>query len=183
MTEEQAQEPAESAEPQFDSAQLQYALDQLKGEQNLPMGIAAGAGASLAGAAAWALITVLTKFQIGWMAIAIGFLVGIAIRTFGKGIDKVFGIAGAGLALVGCALGNLLAACGMISVEFDVPFFEVLSGLDLEIIREIMVASFSPMDLLFYGIAVYEGYRLSFRQLTEQDIAARITGSPLEPAG
>jgi len=183
MTEEQTQEPTEGAEPQFDSAQLQYALDQLKGEQNLPLGIAAGAAASLLGAAAWALITVLTKLQIGWMAVAIGFLVGIAIRTFGKGIDKSFGIAGAVLALLGCGLGNLLAACGVISSEFDVPFFEVLSGLDLEIIKEIMVASFSPMDLLFYGIAVYEGYKLSFRQLTEQDVAARITGSPSEPTG
>ncbi len=32
-----------------------------------------------------------------------------------------------------------------------------------------MVATFSPIDLLFYGIAVYEGYRLSFRELTERD--------------
>jgi hypothetical protein len=26
-----------------------------------------------------------------------------------------------------------------------------------------MEAFFSPMDLLFYGIAIYEGYRFSFK--------------------
>jgi hypothetical protein len=52
-----------------------------------------------------------------------------------------------------------------------------MSGLDVEIVKELMIATFNPMDLLFYGVAVYEGYKLSFRQLTEQDISARISGS------
>ena len=43
------------------------------------------------------------------------------------------------------------------------------------IAKEIMVATFSPMDLLFYGIAVYEGYRLSFRRLTRDDLAAALS--------
>ena len=46
-----------------------------------------------------------------------------------------------------------------------------------------MVASFSPFDLLFYGIAVYEGYKLSFRQLTERDLMEKISGSPISKAG
>jgi hypothetical protein len=28
------------------------------------------------------------------------------------------------------------------------------------------------MDLLFYGIAIYEGYKLSFRRLTPADLKA-----------
>ena len=35
-------------------------------------------------------------------------MVGLAVRKFGRGVDPVFGIAGAVLALVGCTLGNLL---------------------------------------------------------------------------
>jgi len=27
------------------------------------------------------------------------------------------------------------------------------------------------MDLLFYGIAIYEGYKFSFRQIIEQELA------------
>jgi hypothetical protein len=33
-----------------------------------------------------------------------------------------------------------------------------------------MQATFNPMDLLFYGIGVYEGYRFSFRQVSQADL-------------
>jgi len=36
--------------------------------------------------------------------------------------------------------------------------------------EKIPLAHFSPMDLLFCGIAVYEGYKFSFRRLTPQEI-------------
>ncbi len=34
--------------------------------------------------------------------------------------------------------------------------------------------TFQPMDLLFYAIAVYEGYRFSFVQISEEQIAGLI---------
>ena len=37
-----------------------------------------------------------------------------------------------------------------------------------------MVETFHPMDLLFYGIAIYEGYRFSFRELLEDEIESII---------
>ena len=43
----------------------------------------------------------------------------------------------------------------------------ILSALNLDIIGQLMAVTFSPTDLLFYGIAMYEGYRLSFRQLED----------------
>jgi len=181
MNETEGPGTVEGARPQFDQTQLQYALDQIRGEQSLAMGTIAGACAALAGAGLWALITVIAKIQIGWMAVGVGFLVGAAIRKFGRGIDRVFGIVGAVLALLGCGAGNLLSVCGMIAHEENIGFFEVVSRLDPEIIQQLMVATFSPIDLLFYGIAAYEGYRLSIRQVTEQDLTARITGHV--PAG
>ena len=36
---------------------------------------------------------------------------------------------------------------------------------------EIMKETFSPIDLLFYGLAIYEGYKLSFRGLADEEIA------------
>jgi hypothetical protein len=35
-----------------------------------------------------------------------------------------------------------------------------------------MVATFAPMDLVFYGIAIYEGYKLSLRPLPTPEPAA-----------
>ena len=55
------------------------------------------------------------------------------------------------------------------SQEYGVPIADVLSGLDLESAIELMSATFQVMDLLFYGLAVYFGYRYAFRQLTADD--------------
>jgi hypothetical protein len=91
------------------------------------------------------------------------------VRSAGKGVAKTFGIAGAVLALLGCAVGNLLAAVGLVAKQEGIPFFDLLSGLSPEVALELMRATFSPIDLLFYGFAVYEGYRLSFRRLTAEE--------------
>ena len=157
-------------EVSIDPTLLQYTLENLSSEQNLFLGVLAGAVAAVVGAALWAVVTITTGYQIGYMAVVVGFFVGFAMRQFGKGTDQVFGVVGAVLALLGCGLGNLFSACAVLSQQEGVPFFEVLSLLDLEIISELMAATFSPVDLLFYGIAIYEGYKLSFRQLTAQDL-------------
>ena len=47
---------------------------------------------------------------------------------------------------------------------------DVFSQLDLVIALEILTETFSLFDLLFYGIAVYEGYRFSMRQLTDAEL-------------
>ena len=125
----------------------------------------------------WAGVTVATGYQIGWMAVGVGFAVGYLNRIAGKGVDQVFGIAGAALALFGCGLGNLLAVCGMISAQEGVPFLQVLSSLDFAAVKELIVLTFSPIDLLFYGIATYEGYKLSFRQVSHDQIRELAHGS------
>jgi hypothetical protein len=69
------------------------------------LGAIAGVGAAIVGAIAWAIVTVSTKHQIGLMAVAVGALVGLALRIGNGG--KAFGILGAFLALFGCVLGKL----------------------------------------------------------------------------
>ena len=134
-------------------------------EQNLPPALIGGGIAALVGAGIWAVVTVATGYQIGWMAIGVGFLVGITVRFLGKGIDPVFGIVGAAWALVGCVVGNMLAICGVMASEMDMAFTDVLTMMSPELMVALMGEWFSVMDLLFYGLALYEGYKLSFRQL------------------
>ena len=43
---------------------------------------------------------------------------------------------------------------------------------------ELLKATLDPMDFLFYGIAVYEGYRFSLRGLSNEEVTQFIT-----PAG
>jgi len=156
-------------EPEVDHAEIQRAMFELRSQQSIIGGTVAGLAASAVGAAAWAAITIVSGVQIGLIAIGIGFLVGSAVRAVGKGVDPIFGYIGAALALLGCMVGNLGAMIGVAAENQGIPFLDLASQLTFNDLTRILVASFSPMDLLFYGIAIYEGYRLSFRQLTEGD--------------
>ena len=125
----------------------------------------------------WAVITVATEYQIGWMAIGVGFLVGFAVRLTGKGVDTSFGLTGATLALLGCLAGNLLATCVFIAQQNNVPLLDLIFSLNLGIAVELLIETFSPIDLLFYGIAVYEGYRFAFRRITQAELVKLAQGA------
>lgn len=143
-------------------------LDKLKAHQDFSYALAGGLLATLISAILWAVISISTKYQIGYMAIGVGLLVGFSIRLFGAGIDKKFGYLGAVLSLVGCMLGNLFTQVGFIAQDQSLGYFETLTFLTPGLIVNILVESFSPMDILFYGIAVYEGYKISFRRITPE---------------
>jgi len=138
----------------------------------LPMALLAGLVAAAAGAAAWALVTVFTEMQIGFMAVGIGFLVGYAVRRFGKGSTPAFQMLGAVLSLLGCLAGNLLAVCIFASQSEDLPLTTILAGMTPDLAVKLMVETFSGMDLLFYGLAVYEGYTFARLPVAPPPIAA-----------
>jgi hypothetical protein len=166
----QAAPPTGVANAQVDAARLQQFQRKMREEQDLSRGVFAGLGAAILGACLWALVTVITQYQIGWMAVGVGFLVGFAMRTFGRGVDKVYGYTGALLALFGCLLGNLLSVCIVLGNQADTGALAILTSLNWATIQELMLATFQPMDLLFYGLALYEGYKFSFRKLSDKEV-------------
>lgn len=145
-------------------------IEKIKMQQNLPLGILSGAIAALLGALIWAIITVATNTQFGLVAVLIGGMVGYAVRISGNGVDQIFGFWGAIMALFGIILGNVFSIIGYVANYEELGYFETLMLIDFTVVPEILVESFSPMDLLFYGIAIYEGYRFSFRPITQADI-------------
>ena len=106
--------------------------------------------------------------QIGFMAIGVGFLVGWAVRRFGHGQEAVYGVIGGALALLGCALGNLLSASAFLASAQGRSFGEVLMKVAAApaLAERLMEISFNAMDLLFYAIAVYEGFKLARRPIS-----------------
>ena len=177
MSEENSSSQPEGEASELDPSQVQYLRQRLESEQNLLLAAAGGLGASVLGAGVWAGVTVVSGYQIGFIAIGIGFLVGFAVRSLGKGITSTFGVLGAALSLLGCALGNLLAVTALVAREQGVAFLDAVSELSPSLIQELMVAFFGPMDLLFYAIALYYGYKLAFRQLTGEDLQRMLPGS------
>jgi hypothetical protein len=123
--------------------------------------IGAAAAAAGIGAAVWAAVTVATNYQIGWMAVGVGFLVGLAVKKAARRGSQEVAVVAAAFALLGCALGNLLSACGFLAKEESMGFFEVVARLEPGMAFSLMQAMFHPMDILFYGIAIYEAFKLT----------------------
>ena len=48
-------------------------------------------------------------------------------------------------------------------------FMDVVSQLDIALSYELLVSTFHIMDVLFYGLAAYFGYRYAFREVTQDD--------------
>lgn len=142
--------------------------EQLLAEQNLPKAVLLGALASIVGAVAWGLISVATGYQIGYMAIGVGFLVGMAMRQ-GKGVTMIFGIIGAALSLLSCVMGDFFSIIGLIAKEYDISFMETLTQIDFKDVVSLLTDNLASMTIVFYGVALYEGYKLSFREQKEPE--------------
>lgn len=167
-------EGEESPQPSsnIDPVKYEQRMRELRSGQSMTLAIVAGLLASVVAAALWALITYATHYQIGFMAIGVGFLVGFAVKYFGNGMTPAFGVIGAVFSLFGCVLGNILATIIAASLSDGIPILTIVMafvstpGLVVNILKE----TFSFMDLVFYGIAVYEGFRFSIREITADDL-------------
>jgi hypothetical protein len=146
------------------------AMDELRMQQKLLPGIMAGVMAGIAGAALWGAITVATGYQIGFMALAVGAGVGIAVRKFGNGVDAIFGFWGAAIALLSVLLGNFLSIIGFIANSEGLGYFETLMLFDYAFLPQLMKETFSIIDIVFYALAIVQGYKYSFRVITEKDL-------------
>jgi hypothetical protein len=138
----------------------QPAIESLDNQPSLVMGLVGGSVAMLIGAIIWGAVSYFTEYQIGWLAIGIGFLVGITVKFFGKGKSMAFGVSSAALALIGCVLGNLIFYAGIIAREESASFLQVFFLLLLKPTAaiEVFTIAFSFMDILFYVLAAYAGF-------------------------
>ncbi|MHC1782267.1 MAG: hypothetical protein AB9891_05805 [Anaerolineaceae bacterium] len=161
-----------AVEPRFhlDEQTVQAKMESLKLEQNLALGILGGVLGGLIGAVAWALISYFTGYSIGWIAVGVGFLVGFGVSKLGKGLEPAFGIAGGVIALLSVLLGNFLVSLIYLAQYLEMGFLDVLLGFDYSLTIDLILETFAPMDLVFYAIAVYEGYRFSFRRVSREQL-------------
>ncbi|MGF1453130.1 MAG: hypothetical protein ACFB21_13770 [Opitutales bacterium] len=124
-------------------------------------GTLGGVAAALVGAVIWAVITVTTEFQIGFMAIGVGLLCGLAVGALGGENGPAKGFVGAATSLLGCVLGNLFSGIGLIAKAEGIPYLELFANFNWAASGEVLGLMFSPIDLLFYAIALFQGYKLA----------------------
>ncbi len=124
--------------------------------------LAGGLAAALVGALAWALAAMALGRYLGVMAIGVGLLVGGTVRVLGRDAGRPLGSLSVTLSVLGCLLGNILSAYVVLAAQKGLAPLAVLSHVcsNPVLIPAALLATFQPLDLLFYGIALYVGYRL-----------------------
>jgi hypothetical protein len=127
-------------------------------EPNLVLATLAGAVAAFVAAIAWGAITAATNYRIGFMAIGVGLLVAYAVRFAGGGHDSRFAYISGVLSLLGCVLGNYFAACALLATSQHADVIGTVMLVTPHIV-EFLKDTFRPMDLLFYAIGAYFGFK------------------------
>jgi hypothetical protein len=141
---------------------------------------------AILGAIAWGAITAATHFQIGYMAVGVGFLAGYGMRMLGGGRDRADGVIAAIVAFLGCVLGNLLTVVIEFAPHDDahrgVAELTLLLLFNPKLAWLMLSENFSIMDVLFYALAVYAGYRTALKPpMTAQNAVEPAPAAPQHP--
>jgi len=146
-----------------------------------------GSGAAFISMLIWYVTVVLTRWQIGIMAVAVGFLIGKAV-VIGAGYKKgrKFQFIGFALTLISMFISEY-----MIERYYMSEVITEIAGLNLPL--PLLVASFIPMTfrsliddpltLLFWGIALWEAFKIpEDRSINPSDIKKYGVSDPNEPS-
>ncbi len=138
-------------------------MDGVRGRgENVLLGALAGLVAAMVGAGIWMAVAVGLDLHVGYVALGVGALVGLAIRVAGNGRSSMFGLMGAIFTLLGCVGGEVLARVqALVSPQHD--FYSTLTSVDMVQMVSGILTQAGPIDYLIYGIGLYEGWKLSMR--------------------
>jgi hypothetical protein len=125
-------------------------------KNNIGLGLAAAFVAAVVAAGVYGGVIGLTKREIGWAAVGVGFLIGLAAGRLG-GRNPVLPVASAVLSLGAVYLGQLVGEAMLIADQVKVGFSEVFFQ-HLSVVQEAWKADADPLTFLFFAIAAYVAF-------------------------
>ncbi len=149
--------------------------------QRFDLALLGGFLAAILGACLWTVVSILTEYQIGYMAVGLGVLVGYAVQFFGAGIELRFRILAGVLALLSCVVGNLLTQFGFYAYQESYSLFGAMSQFALTDYPTILLENLSPIDFLFYALAASAGFKFALRKPTLGE-TAQVNNHFFDPA-
>ncbi|MFL5345927.1 MAG: hypothetical protein ACJ8AT_14145 [Hyalangium sp.] len=142
--------------------QAELAAEQQTGAR-FPLALAGGAAGALVGAVIWAVIVVATDYEIGYVAVLVGYLAGRGVKLgAGKGRGQPLQIAAAGMAVFGLVIAKYFILAHVVisdprGAELGLGYFSpTLFSLFLQNIG----SSLSPFDLLWIAFALMTAWRI-----------------------
>lgn len=123
------------------------------------------AGAAIAGAAAWGLVTILVHRQLALLGLLIGAAVGGAVARYRPGHLPTI-VAGGVITVAGCALGTLLAIVFSL-LDAKVSVAAIITHAN--VLARAYPAAVGWLGLLFWVLAVYPAVRVPLRAARRAD--------------
>lgn len=139
--------------------------------QSTPVALAGAAGVAIAGAVVWGLVALLIHKQLSLIGLAIGLGVGALVTRFRPAHLPTM-IAGAVIAVVGCALGTLLGQIFLL-LNSQVSLSRILGHLNL--VLRAYPSNVGWLGVLFYALAAYGAIRVPMQ-------ASRRSPQPRQPS-
>jgi hypothetical protein len=129
------------------------------GRPSTPAALGGAAAVAIAGALVWGLVALLTHKQLSIIGIVIGLGVGAVVTRFRPGNRSVI-VAGAVIAVAGCALGTLLGQTFLLlSAQWSLG--DVFAHLNL--VARAYPSNVGWLGVLFYALAAYGAVRVPLR--------------------
>ncbi|WP_225836048.1 hypothetical protein [Streptomyces sp. NK08204] len=124
--------------------------------RSLVLGLLAALAAAVVVGSLYGVIIGLTKHEIGWAAVGVGFVIGLAAGKAG-GRNPAVAIAAAVLALGSVYLGQLVGEAMIIAKLVHAGFSEVFFD-HLDLVQRAWKEDADPLTFLFFGIAGYAAF-------------------------
>ncbi|MFF7977916.1 hypothetical protein ACFZDK_02125 [Streptomyces sp. NPDC007901] len=123
---------------------------------NIALGLGAAVVAAVAAAALYGVVIGLTKHEIGWAAVGVGFVIGLAAGKLG-GRNPVLAITAAVLALGSVYLGQLVGEAMIGADQLDVAFSEVFFQ-HFGVVQDAWKEEADPLTFVFFAIAAWAAF-------------------------
>ncbi|MFF8533452.1 hypothetical protein ACF07B_16055 [Streptomyces sp. NPDC015532] len=124
---------------------------------NFPLGLVAAIGAGVVSAILYGLIIGLTKHEIGYAAVGVGFLVGIAAGRVG-GRNQTLPVVSVIVSVAGIYLGQLIGTA-MIGADDTGLSFSTIFFDHFDVVQQAWKDGADPLTFVFFAIAAYVAFQ------------------------
>ncbi|WP_019055589.1 hypothetical protein [Streptomyces prunicolor] len=125
-------------------------------KNNIALGLVTAVAAALVAAGIYGFVIGTTKHEIGWAAIGVGFVIGLAAGKLG-GRNPVLPVVSAVLALGAVYLGQLVGEAMLIADEYGVNFSKVFFD-HFGVVQDAWKADSDPLTFVFFAIAAFAAF-------------------------
>lgn len=123
---------------------------------NVALGLVGAVVAAVAAAALYGMVIGLTKHEIGWAAVGVGFVIGLAAGRLG-GRNPLLPVAATLLALGSVYLGQLVGEAMIGADQLDLGFSEVFFQ-HFGVVQDAWKETADPLTFLFFAIAGWAAF-------------------------